>query len=758
MKRRITFLHLFLMNQLILTLVVLGLIGAYGTYLVNQEQGVLKERIDPLLARESERISNELQVLEVNVLRIKNVVETFGYIPRDRIESRFQSYASSMLGPHATQYNAWFALGPQLSKSYFGKEGYVATVHRDAKNDNRFVFEKFTIPGYDTDSSIEWWKMNRVENEVKHTDFHSDHGFLEKVMFTTATGIFEGNKLIAVAGIDTLADQIADRLAQFKLGTTGGAVIVDEYGRPILPLLSRSLPLAGFKFQATSPDKFDRMPKLSEKAFALSSQKLQDFKGDDGETYLTLSRAIKGRPWNLVVFQSKEEAYSGLYRRLFVLMLVVMVAYLIASLALYFTGQMVLTRQRGDYEELRNSRDQARAATEAKSAFLSTMSHEIRTPLNSMLGSAELLAETTLDSDQNEYLQTLRGAGDSLLSILNNILDFSKIEAGKMSLDVKEFRLSDLIHEVQMLMGPAISRRNLEFNVVTPEIDRFVTGDYIRIKQVILNLLGNAAKFTEKGKIELRVSARGIPESEQVRYHFEVSDTGVGIAKENLHRIFDEFSQEDSSVTRRFGGTGLGLSISQKLIKMMNGEIGCQSQQYVGSTFYFYIDLLSGSAGPWRARSIEAPAPALLRTSLQEQIQKFDVEKKILLVDDMEDNHQLMRAYIKKLGNVFVESAYSGAECIEKFAKGPYDLIFMDVQMPRISGLETIQRLREIENHRSQQRTPIIVVSANNFTEDREKSLAAGADEHCGKPIRKQVIVDLIVRYCLKENAPVVVN
>lgn len=768
MKRKITFLHLFLLNHLVLTVIILGVVGAYGTYLVTQEQRALRERIEPVVSSEVSRLKSEFFNLERNLQKLKSVVQMFDYLPPAMRKKIYSDFAAETIASYPMEYNAWLALSADAAKKYFNRDSYVVTIHRNASLEGNpkymepssFVVEQFDSADYLTNPENEWWAINKKFNQgVNYTDFYFDKGYMEKVMFTSSMGIYQDGELRAVVGIDVLTSEIAKRLADFKLGKTGGAFIVDETGRLVLPLVSMDVPMLGARYnRATTPSQFKTMPRYSTKAIDVSGSDIQDFVGADSEEYVTLAKplAIKGHNWFLAVYQKKSEAYSVMYGKIFMLLASVFVAYLLGSLTLFFTGRYVILREKRAFEELLKSRDRAQAATKAKSVFLSTMSHEIRTPLNAMLGSADLLNETRLSGEQQEYVNSLMSAGESLLSVVNDILDFSKIEAGKMSLENKEYLLSELVRETELLVMPSIYRKGLQFHVHYPKLDAKVRGDALRVKQVLLNLIGNAVKFTDQGSVELSVRIEELADPAKRRIHFDVKDTGIGIARENMETIFDEFRQEDSSVTRRFGGTGLGLSISKKIVELMDGQMSCRSTQYVGSTFSFYVDSLATMQGSWIARPEEYHLmPMATANSLAEEAVRT---KRILLVDDMEENHQLLKAYMKSFKHIEIHSAFNGIECLEKCLEHSYDLIFMDVQMPKISGLDTIRRLREMEKQNGLPRVPVIVVSANNFTEDREKSLAVGADEHCGKPIRKRTILELIAKYCAEEPQNLITN
>lgn len=758
MNKKLTFGHIFLLNQLVTTMVLIAVLGIYGTHLYRSEQDDIRERMEVPLLRELEKLNSEFAAVESNVYALKSIADLYDVIPKANRTEKFRNFAATTIAPHTMQYNSYLVFGRDYSQKYFSKKSYVHVIYRNdslvqtARYDDPSTFnsEVFFNSQFESDSNAIWWHNNKKGPGIHYSDFYFDKGYMEKVMYSTTTGIYENEKLKAVVGIDTLVEEISRRLLEVQLGKTGGLLIVDEHGHAILPLLTKDLAFIGHRFvRATSPEEFARIPRLSEKAFDVGTEKLSEFQGMDDQTYLTSSRPIKGRPWNLIIYQEQAEAFSGLYVRLFLFVFLALTTYLVFTIMVWVTGRYVIKRDALALADLKEAKEKAEIATRVKSSFLSTMSHEIRTPLNAMLGSAELLSETPLNPEQKELLQSLEGSGETLLGMLNNILDFSKFESGRMQLEKREFLLSDLVRDVEYLVTPGVRRKGLDFILSAPTFDRWIVGDSLRLKQVLINLLGNAIKFTDRGSIQLIIEVRPTDHESYEDIHFEVKDTGVGIATENLRKIFDEFGQADSSVTRRYGGTGLGLSISQKIVNLMGGELRCQSQQHVGSQFYFSAVFQSRKAEAWSLQI----ANDLSQSSQRQAQSSLESSIKILIVDDMEENHSLLKAYLRSFKSFVIDSAYDGYQCLEMWKETSYDIVFMDVQMPRLSGLDAIRKLRQIELAKGLPRTPIVVISANSFKDDIEKSLAAGADEHCGKPIRKQTVLKMIEKYCAYKKA-----
>jgi len=364
----------------------------------------------------------------------------------------------------------------------------------------------------------------------------------------------------------------------------------------------------------------------------------------------------------------------------------------------------------------------AQTANRAKSEFLANMSHEVRTPLNGVLGCSRLLLDSKLDAVQLDLVETLRACGEDLLGTVNQILDLSKLEADRLELEAVVFDLPAAIGDVVAIHRPAAMRKGLALGLeLAPELAPYVIGDLVHLKQVLSNLVANAIKFTSRGKIDVRVSRQG------KLYRFEVEDTGIGFDESQQEKLFEAFYQADSSTTRRYGGTGLGLSIVRSLAQRMHGQSGAESKKGVGSLFWFTAELEESALAP---RPYDAAPPTLRRA-------------KILLVEDNAVNRRIQEAYLEMLGQE-VHSVVDGVEAIAACQKEHFDLILMDCQMPNLDGYEATRRIRQSEGTR---RTPIVALTASTLEKDRERCLAAGMDDHLGKPLVLEELAGALAKW-----------
>jgi len=406
-----------------------------------------------------------------------------------------------------------------------------------------------------------------------------------------------------------------------------------------------------------------------------------------------------------------------------------------------------VTRLKAVENELTLAKVDAEKASAAKSQFLANMSHEIRTPLNSIIGFSELLSTTNLEPQQQRYLNSIDTSGRVLLDTINDILDLSKIEAGKLEIENSAFEITELENNLKVVFNQRAKQKGIKLLFSRDfDVPPFVKGDVLRIRQILINLVGNAVKFTSSGHVELSISQMEVTNDEH-RIRFMVQDTGIGINKEKQASILEAFSQEDISVTRRFGGTGLGLAISKKLIELMGGELKIESTPGIGSTFYFAVQLTRAKANEIELLKGKSKPSDALKSVLSEQA--FDV----LLVDDSVMNLVLARSIVQTmLPKVKITEVDSGEKAIEFLKKNKVDLVFMDVQMPEMSGYEATQHIR---NQLNLLDVPIVALTAGIILGERERCLAAGMNDYLSKPISTEELREVMRNFLKIDSAAI---
>lgn len=451
---------------------------------------------------------------------------------------------------------------------------------------------------------------------------------------------------------------------------------------------------------------------------------------------------------NRLLSQRTQIADTDFARASYITILGLVFSFILLGSVTYLLRNEIQRRARIQ-EALVSAQKKAIEASQMKSLFLANMSHELRTPLNGIIGMTRLLSETPLESDQSEYVETVRDSSNFLLSLINQILDLSKIESGKLQLEEVHFELRSLVESTRAIVAPLAVAKGLQMQVeVADGVPDHYLGDPLRLRQILLNLLNNSVKFSNAGEVKLKVS-KNFESDSMVQILFAVSDQGVGFDQETRSKLFKAFSQGDDSTTRRFGGTGLGLSIAKELVEMMGGRIDVSSVVGEGSRFFFEVPLKSAKY----EKSVTENAAAML--SDQSMLaRKEKLTGRILIAEDNLTNQKVASAILKRLGCTFA-IANNGAEALELLKRESFDLVLMDGQMPVMDGYQATRAIRRGEARAENINIPVIAVTANAIKGDLEICLLAGMNDYIAKPISVDDI-ELKIRKWLRAKSALV--
>lgn len=641
----------------------------------------------------------------------------------------------------ASRYNKLEANG------YFTKiirvDGESRTVELVYKTkDNRLLRHQFDPTDHYDPRTRPWYIKAKETNAISWTEPYIFYT-AQKPGITVASPVHDNNnQFLGVVGVDISLDALSTFVGQLNIGKHGRAFIVGQNGDVIAYPDMKKILLDDGHGKPRLTKIIELNDPVSKKAFLslklphdnlqLTKPRYTSFDVQD-KKYIAMFTPFDEPqwPWVIGIYMPEDDYLGTIKANRAVNITIAMITVFIAL----FAGFIVARK-------LSQARDTAQLADTAKSQFLTRMSHEIRTPMNAILGAGELIAESDLNEEQRKLVSIYQSAGDHLRDLISDVLDISKIESGKFKLETAPFNLHSTVMNTCELFALEAKNKNIKLNCsVATGTPEHLIGDATALKQILVNLVGNAIKFTPAGSVDVKVdalsrrTAKDVPD--WVTLQFTVDDTGIGISADKQESVFDRFTQADGSTSRTYGGTGLGLAICRSLVRLMGGEIRLSSTQGQGSTFAFTATLPVDSHF---GAAVEQPCHDITCK------EKPSSSRRVLLVEDDERNRMLFSLFLKDL-NPPLDTAASGEEALDMHSARPYDLILMDIEMPGMDGYETTRAIRKYENKNNLPGTPIVAVTAHALREAEAKCRESGCTSYLSKPITKQKLRDTVERH-----------